>query len=108
MAYTYEDVIPTLIPNTIMQKRLRDGVQTTYLITAVDGYVLHDNLLDRYEDYDDDENPIGDLILGYYSGTRTVGANYDFTANPREFYAVPESSVPADRIFGGGNDHEAM
>lgn len=31
----------------------------------------------------------------------------DFVANPREFYTVPESSVPADQIFGGGgNNHE--
>lgn len=92
MAYTYEDVIPSLIPNTTMYKKLGDGVHTTYAITPCEGYVLHDNLLDVYEDYDDNENPIGELILGYYSGTRTVAASYNFTTNPRGFYAEEKMS----------------
>lgn len=107
MAYTREDVIPSLIPNTTMYKNLRDGVHTTYVIAAIDGYVLHDKNRDWTE-----EDPITmeeTYKLGYTTGTTTCPASYDFTANPREFYAVPESEVPADQIFGGGdNDHEIM
>ena len=108
--YAYEDVIPSLIANTTMQKRYIDGVHKQYCITAVDGYVLHDNTLDLYEDgLTEDGEPVGELLLGYSRGTKTCGANYDFTANPREFYAVLESEVPADQIFGGGGgNHEVM
>ena len=127
MAYTYEDVIPSLIPNTTMYKKLRDGVHTTYAITPIDGYVLHDNRTDIHEEYDLEGNPIGDLVLGFASGTVTCAANYDFTATPTtitlngithnvnkvgayEFYAIPVDDVPADQIFGGvgNNDHEVM
>ena len=99
MAYTYEDVIPSLIPNTTMYKKLRDGVHTTYAIIPIDGYVLHDKSRD-WIDFETEE-----LKLGYTTGTATCAANYDFAANPREFYAVPSNSVPSDQIFGIGNDH---
>ena len=90
MAYTYEDVIPTLIENTTMQKRLLNGVHRTYLITANAGYVLHDTI----SDWDEPNLETGEFThhLGYTTGTTTCPANYDFVANPREFYAVPESS----------------
>lgn len=103
---TYEDVTPSLIPNTIMKKRLLNGVHKTYTITAADGYVLHDNA----GDWTDIDPITGEEIVykAFYSGTCTCAANYDFAANPREFYAVPADSVPADQIFGGSNDHEIM
>jgi hypothetical protein len=51
----------------------------------------------------------GEIILGYRTSTASCPASYDFTTNPREFYAVLESSIPADQIFGGGNNgHETM
>lgn len=104
---TYEDVIPSLIANTTMRKLLSDGVHRVYYITPVDGYVLHDNAVD----WTDIDPETGEeiTITSYYTGTCSCGANYDFTANPREFYAVPADSVPADQIFGGvNNDHEVM
>lgn len=115
MAYTYEDVIPPIIENTIMQKRLLNGTHRSYTIKAIDGYVLHDNTLDYQSSdpitgeplFDEDGNPL--ITLGYATGTKTCAASYDFVANPREFYAVLENSVPADSIFGGGDsDHEVM
>ena len=107
MAFSYVDVNPTLIPNTTMQKRLLDGVDYQYLITANDGYVLHDQKRDWTETDPDTEEEI--LVRGYTRGTATCAANYDFTANPREFYAVLENTVPENQIFGGGdNDHEVM
>jgi hypothetical protein len=106
MAITYENVIPTLIENTTMQMRRSDGVATNYTITPVSGFVLHD----KGRDWPDEDPETGEetIKLGFTRGTATCGANYDFTANPREFYAVPENEVPADQIFGGGNDHEVM
>lgn len=102
MAISYGNVITTLFENITVTEKLSDGVLISYLIQANEGYVLHDNMLDS-EDMD------GNVILGYYSSYRTVNKNYDFATNPREFYAVLESEVPADQIFGGGNnDHEVM
>ena len=89
---TYVDVIPSLIENTSMQQRLNDGVPVTYRITPNEGYVLHDNILDEEND--------GELVLGYRTSTASCSVNYDFTTNPREFYAVLASEVPEDRIFG--------
>lgn len=107
MAYTYEDVIPTIIPNTTMQKMLLDGVHRSYVIAPIDGYVLHDKNRDWTDiDYDTMAETI---ILGFTTGTATCAASYDFTANPREFYAVLRSEVPENQIFGGGDiNHEVM
>ena len=109
MATREETFSPSLIENTTMTKLYRDDTFIAYKTTPIDGYVLHDNGFDIYTDFDMDGNPIGEPILGYGRGTVSCPANYDFTANPREFYAVPEDSVPADQIFGGGdNNHEVM
>lgn len=104
---TDELLTTTLIENTIMHKKYIDGVHKGYSIQAVDGYVLHDKNRDWIDT--DPDTMEETLKLGYTTGTATCGANYDFTVNPREFYAVLESSVSADQIFGGGNnDHEVM
>lgn len=96
--YTYEDVIPTLISNTIMQKRFIDGVFRVYTIKAADGYVLHDKALDT-DEYDENFEPTGNVILGYTTGTCSCAASYDFTANTREFYAVMGDSVDRSYTF---------
>lgn len=123
--WTEENVIPSLIANTTMVKRFADGVHKTYKITPNPGYVLHDNRHDEYAEYDDNGNPIGEPIrLGYYSGTRSVSASYDFdnvvqamdgtTAvykiGEYGFYAIPSSDIGNGQIFGGGTepDHEIM
>jgi hypothetical protein len=109
MVITYEDVTPSLIANTTMQKRLFDGVHKTYLITPNEGYVLHDNTLDECE-YDPETGELIRVVnLGYTDNTTTCGYNYDFAANSREFYAVLRTEVPENQIFGGGNNsHENM
>jgi hypothetical protein len=108
MTFTYEDVNPTIIANTAMQKGFINGVHKIYTITPNAGYVLHDNVGDLVIE----DEITGEEIktLAFFRGTCTCGANYDFTVNSREFYAVLESSVPADQIFGGGdnNNHEVM
>lgn len=106
---TKEPVIPTLIENTSMVKGYVDGVHKAYEITPNEGYVLHDKNYDLPVLDDETGDETGEFILGYRTSTASCLANYDFTANPREFYAVLESEVPADQIFGGGNnDHEVM
>ena len=106
--FTYEDVTPSLIVNTTMQKRFIDGVHKQYLITANDGYVLHDNT----GDWTEIDEITGDEIVkqAVYTGTVGCAASYDFAANPREFYAIPENEAPANQIFGdaGNNNHEIM
>jgi len=103
---THEDVIPTLIPNTTMQKRFYDGVPRQYVIAPIEGYVLHDKGRDWKEE--DPETSEWVVVRGYTGTNTSCGINYDFVTNPREFYAVPESEVPADHIFGGNNNPEIM
>lgn len=118
--YTYEDVIPTLIPNTTMQKRLNNGVQTTFIITPNDGYVMHDNAYD-FPIFDEFDNET--MVLGYRTTTASVAAAYDFSTTEmldeagntvlaygsRQFFTKPASDVPENQIFGGGdNNHEVM
>ena len=105
---TNELLSPSLIENTTMYKKYIDGVHKVYSITPNEGYVLHDKVGDLI--VEDEVTGEEIVTLAYFRGTCTCGANYDFAANPREFYAVLESSVPADQIFGGGNnnDHEIM
>ena len=122
---TYEDIAPSLIPNTTMQKWIMDGVHKAYRIKPIVGYVLHANNLDEQLFDENTMESIG-VKFGYSpSGVYvTCGANYDFTAHTvidengntytaygnRDFFAVPENTVPEDQIFGGGsnNDHEVM
>ena len=93
--WTYEDVIPPIIANTTMRKGFLNGVHKIYDISPIDGYVLHDASGDFYDE------ETGETTLSFASGTVSCGASYDFTVNPREFYAIPEES----HIYGIGNDH---
>lgn len=84
-----------------------------YYISPNEGYVLHDarndyQAADEYGEPLFDENGEPVMMPGYVSGTTTVPVTYDFVTNPWGFYAVPEDSVPADSIFGGGDAPEIM
>lgn len=112
---TYEDVIPSIIPNTTMIRGLVDGVHRNYRITPNEGYVLHN----KFRDYEDAD---GNAHLGYTKITISCAANYDFSPvtvtdeyggtfigyGVNEYAARPESDVPANQIFGvgGNNNHE--
>lgn len=103
-----------IIANTTMQIYSNDSGDVAYRITPVDGYVLHDNARD-FEAFDEngdiicDENGDPVIAQGFTRGTASCSINYDFNANPREFFTRLESEVPADQIFGGGNnEHEVM
>lgn len=84
----------SLIENTTMQKLYNvNGTFTQMCITPCVGYVLHDKDLDK-EALDENFEPTGEIILGFYTDTTSVRYDYDFTVNSREFYAVLESEVP--------------
>lgn len=93
----YEEVIPTLIPNTTIVKTLRDGVHKQYNITPVYGYVLHNNVRDWTQI--DEETGEETFCRGYSTSYSSVPATYDFSENPNDLYAVPADSVPAEQIF---------
>ena len=101
MAFVYQPMETSLIPNTVMWEGYNNGVHKNYRIQAVEGYVLHDKARDVEDDY-------GNIIRGYTRSIASCGAAYDFTLNEREFYAVPESEVPEDQIYGTEPDHEIM
>ena len=108
---TYEEINPSPVANTTAIKVFADGIHKTTRITTNEGYVLHDNTLDIYAEYDGEGNGIGDLILGFYSGTRSVRYDYDFVVNPREFYTVLVDEVPEGaEIFNvpSGGNHEVV
>lgn len=121
----FEIINPTLIPNTDMQKYINsNGVFRGYYITPTDGYVLHDSGYDYIETVVDEitgeETEV--LKFGYRRTTASCGYNYDFATSTvtdengntftaygtRQFFAVPESSVPADSIFGVTTPPEVM
>ena len=90
---THELVMPTLIENTTMQLNFRDGVPTCYHIIPDEGYMLHDKVRDTVEYDEETMQETGNIILGYAKEIATCSADYDFTANPREFYAVPVDKI---------------
>ena len=128
MAYTYEEVIPTPIPNTKVEKMLNNGVHRTYRITPNEGYVLHDNRVNEEVIDPETLEPTGEIIMFYAVGSTTVRYDYDFTVvvpdtitdingntiavnkvGACEFFAVPRNLIPENQTFGvGNNDHEIM
>ena len=121
--WTYETMITPLIPHTIMEKGYADGVHKIYRIRPIADYVLHDNTMD-FPAIDENTMEVIGTKFGYSPSSVyvTCGANYDFTTHTvtdengntytaygdRDFFAKPESDVPADQIFGNNNDHEVM
>lgn len=99
----YENITITEMHNTIT------GELVGYELTPNTGYLIHDKALD-YDELDPDTlMPTGTVIKGYSRGSKAVTPNYDFVANPKEFYAVPENEIPENQIFdNGNNDHEVM
>ena len=119
--WTYEDVTPSLIPNTTMKKGFADGVHRVYVIHPIDGYILHDVGFDIAE-IDPETGEQTSYSLGYTTAGASCGASYDFSTSTvtdengntltaygeRQFFARLASDVPSDQIFGGGNNHEIM
>jgi formylmethanofuran:tetrahydromethanopterin formyltransferase len=74
--------------NIISEARERNGQVVSYKLRPADGYKLHEKLIDQSQ-LDDAGNETGKIKCGYTTGFVTVGANYDWEANPRKIYAIP-------------------
>ena len=100
----------TLMENTTMEKVFVNDVHRLYEITPNAGYVLHDNRLDYYDSYNDEDNPIGEPVLGFQTGTASCTIA-QFEANTFEFYVVLDTDVPENSYICGDTtepDHETM
>lgn len=100
----------TLIENATMKKRVDDttGELLSYRIYPNEGYVLHSTSYDKEVFDEETGEPTGEILPGFipYPAFVTVGYNYDFTANPRQLYCVPQDTVPENQIFNNGGNHE--
>lgn len=96
--------------NTTMQAYYNSSnVLRTYIITPIEGYVLHVNSYDTEVLDEETGEPTGEILLGYipYPASTSVGYNYDFEANPFNIFAVPQDTVPENQIFNNGEpEHE--
>lgn len=105
----YINVAP-VYENTTMQEYYDNAnVLRAFRIAPIEGYVLHSTSYDE-EVYDEEGNPTGEILLGYipYPAFVQVGYNYNFELNPKQIFAVPADTVPADQIFNNGGNHEVM
>ena len=95
------DVTP-IISNTTMKAYYNNQNElVSYLIFPIEGYVLHNKNLD-YEVFDELTGEFtGEIKQGFvpYPSFSAVGSNYDWEANPFEFFTVLANTVPADQIF---------
>lgn len=129
MAWTYENVVPSLIPNTIMQKGINEaGQHKVFTIRAMEGYVLHDTNYDTFiekpfvDEVTGEETTILVPALGYHTGLVSCPATYAFTPvqviddagnthtayGSRQFFTMPVGDAPADQIFGVTTEPEIM
>ncbi len=94
MKIIFEPMVDTLVENTKMKKVYIDDKHRLYEITPNEGYKLHDNRLDAYEEYDEEGNPVGTpSALGFQRGATTCTVE-DFVSDKCKFYAILESENP--------------
>lgn len=106
----YVNVTP-VFENTTMQEFRNDTTNAliAYYIYPCEGYVLHSSSYDDPVIDEETGEETGEVILGYIDSFVMLNRLYNFQANPLNIYAVLKSEIPADRIFGvGNNDHEIM
>lgn len=101
---TFENATDIVLDNITVQRKYVDGVHTAYRLTANDGYVLHN----PENDIVDEDMFTGEVtVIRSYYRQATIAARY--APNTWTWEAVLESTVPADQIFGGGdNNHEIV
>ena len=103
--WTEEIATEYSFPNLTLYKRLRDGEQTGWKLTANEGYVFYDRTESRTE-----QDPITgeEVPVTYYFRLAYLPLNANFDNFP--YVAIPESEADENFIFGGGdnNNHEVM
>lgn len=93
----------TSYPNMVLTTLTEDGVNVyRHELTPVEGYVLHNHA----GCFLGDEN-FGIPAQCYYSRKAYFVPSFDLSTINTDYEAVLESSVPADNIYGAGdNNHE--
>ena len=102
MAIEYTPSAITL-PNITVEEVLQDGVLIGHRLTANDGYVIYNTNANDVE-YDPDtleEIPVINYFRQATIPVRVPVENWSWVV-------VLETTVPADRIFGGGDNQEVM
>lgn len=93
----YVEVDPYYENTTMQEMRNDDDVVLVYVIAPIEGYALHNVVYDTYDyEYDTDTETESQKVLvsrGYSSNSNSVGANYDFEANPSEIYAKKKDEL---------------
>lgn len=105
----YTETIDTSFnfPHIDIYKRFRDGVQTAWHVYPHEGYVMYSQSTDVITTQDPMTGEETTEI--YYCRMAGLSLRYNF--DNFDYIAVLESEVPADHIFGGGNnepEHEVM
>ena len=105
----------SIIPNTTMEIYTNlNGVDTTYRIKTLTGYVIHDKGRDRVT-YDNEGNIIS-KTLGFAGSGTTCSINYDFTTHElqlangetvtvygeKEYFTVLIEDLPEEGVIYGG------
>ena len=101
-------VTPVYENTTMKAYYNNENVLRAYIIAAAEGHLLHDEQYDFPEVDEETLEPTGETLLGYipYPAPVSVGYNYDFEANPRNIFTVPEGTVPENQIFNNGGSEK--
>ena len=91
-------------PNITISKTYRNGEHNGYDIVPNDGYVMYSQSLDVITNIDPFTGE--EVTETYYCRYAWIPKNFNF--DNFDYIAVLESEVPADHIFGGGNNHAVM
>lgn len=91
-------------PHIDIYKRFKDGVQNSWRVYPQEGYVMYCLSSDIITTIDPTTGE--EITETYYCRMAGLSMRYNF--DNFDYIAVLESEVPADRIYGGGNDHEVM
>lgn len=86
--YTYEIATEFNFPNLTIERKLRDGVQIAWRLTANEGYVFYDTTAN---DIELDPETMEERPVIYYYRVRSLSLNRDFANFP--FVAVSESNA---------------
>ena len=86
--------------NTVMKEIQNSaGDLNGYDIAPIDGYVLHNSVLDTYY-YDEETQESKELTSkGYSKSSCSVEPEYDFDTNPYEIHAIKIDSIGDDGVI---------
>lgn len=98
--FVYEPTIGVSVPNITVENQFYNGVHIAYRLTANPGYVMYDQ---TEQNTTLDPDTMEEIPIIYYYRQVTYPIRYAPEVWQNRWIAVPENTVPADQIFGGGN-----